>query len=146
MNTFPFYWSIVKNNKIDIVITLFDIDLLVLARNKKLFADNGISVIVSEPEVIEICNDKWKTYKFLCENGFHTPKTFLSLQQTMLALDKGELNFPIIVKPRFGCGSIALSVAENEMALLYYYRHIIRKINDSYLKYELETEQDIVLY
>ncbi len=147
-NYLPFLLNYCKENKIDILISLFDIDLLVLAKNKAKFAEIGTKVIVSEPELVEICNDKWKTYLFLKENGFKTPKTYLSLQRVLLALDSGELSYPIIVKPRFGCGSIAMSVAEDEMALLYYFRRNTRAVTRSYLKYESASvsEDEQIIY
>lgn len=142
----PFLLKYCRENKIDILISLFDIDLLVLARNKDKFAEIGTKVIVSDENWISICNDKWKTYQFLKENGFNVPKTYLTLQRTMLALESGELKYPIVIKPRFGCGSIALSVAEDEMALLYFYSRNNRAINQSYLKYESSTEEEKIIY
>lgn len=135
-NYIPFLLNYCKENQISILISLFDIDLPILAKNKEKFSQIGTNVIVSDEKIIEVCNDKWKTYLFLKENGFQTPKTYLTLQKTMLALDSGELQYPIIVKPRFGCGSIGMSVAEDEMALLYYFRHNSRVVSKSYLKYE----------
>ncbi len=132
----PFLLNYCKENQIDILLSLFDIDLLILAKNKHRFEAIGTRVIVSDEWLIEICNDKWKTYHFLKENGFAVPKTYISLQRVLLALESGELKYPIIVKPRFGCGSIGMSVAEDEMALLYYFRRNTRVIGKSYLKYE----------
>ena len=142
----PFLLNYCQENKIDILISLFDIDLLVLAKNKDKFAQIGTKVIVSDPEIVEICNDKWKTYKFLKENGFNVPKTYLTLEETILALDRGEIKYPVIVKPRFGCGSIAMSIAEDEMALLYYFRRNTRTINKSYLKYESAAVDEKLIY
>lgn len=135
-NYIPFLLNYCEKNRISILISLFDIDLLVLARNKDKFSEIGTKVIVSDEKVIQVCNDKWKTYLFLKENRFHVPKTYLTLQKAMLALDSGELKYPIIVKPRFGCGSIGMSIAEDEMALLYYFRRNSRVVSRSYLKYE----------
>ena len=145
-NYIPFLLNYCLENKIDIVISLFDIDLLVLAKNKKEFEKIGTRVIVSEPELVEICNDKWKSYLFLKENGFNTPKTYLSLEDTINAIDSGEIRYPVIVKPRFGCGSIAMSIAEDEMALLYYFRRNTRAINKSYLKYESSSVDEKIIY
>ena len=142
----PFLLKYCEENQIRILISLFDIDLLVLAKNKHLFEKIGTTVIVSHAELIEICNDKWKTYLFLKENGFHVPKTYLSLQKVILALDSGELKYPIIIKPRFGCGSIAMSVAEDEMALLYYFRRNTRAVNRTYLKYESAAVEDKIIF
>ena len=145
-NYIPFLLDYCKEHKIDILISLFDIDLLVLAKNKEKFEAIGTKVIVSDSELIEICNDKWKTYLFLKENGFHVPKTYCSLQRVILALDSGEIHYPIIIKPRFGCGSIAMSIAEDEMALLYYFRRNTRTISKSYLRYESEAVEEKILY
>lgn len=142
----PFLLNYCKENHIDIIVSLFDIDLLILAKNKEKFAEIGTRVIVSEPELISICNDKWKTYLYLKENGFNVPKTYLSLSKVMLALESGELHYPIVVKPRFGCGSIALSIAEDEMALLYYYSRNTRAVNRTYLKYESAGEEEKIIY
>lgn len=142
----PFLLEYCRENRIDLLISLFDIDLLVLAKHKQQFAEIGTRVIVADPELIEICNDKWKTHRFLMENGFLVPKTYLTLQSAMLALETGELQYPIIVKPRFGCGSIALSVAEDEMGLLYYYTRNRRTVNKSYLKYESNAVEEKVLF
>ncbi len=145
-NYIPFLLKFCKENRVDALISLFDIDLLVLAKNKDKFLDVGTKVIVSDPDFISICNDKWKTYKFLKENGFNTPKTYLTLKDTIVALDRGELKYPVVVKPRFGCGSIALSVAEDEMALLYYFRRNTRTIEKTYLKYESDYEEEKIIY
>lgn len=142
----PFLLDYCKNNAINILLSLFDIDLPVLAKNKQRFLEIGTTVIVSDSELLGVCNDKWKTYQYLTANGFNTPKTYLGLQRTMLALDSGELHYPIVVKPRFGCGSIALSIAEDEMALLYYFRRNTRAINNSYLKYESAGEEEKIIY
>ena len=145
-NYIPFLLEYCEVNKIDIVISLFDIDLFVLAKNKAKFEKIGTRVIVSDQELIEICNDKYKSYLFLKENGFNVPKTYLTLEDTINAIDRGELNYPIIVKPRFGCGSIAMSVAEDEMALLYYFRRNTRAVNNSYLKYESSVVDEKIIY
>ena len=63
-NYIPCLLDYCKTNNIDILISLFDIDLLVLANNKEEFAKIGTKVIVSDAEVISVCNDKWKTYNF----------------------------------------------------------------------------------
>ena len=47
-----------KQKAISAVISLFDIDLPVLAKNKALFSKEGIKLIVSDYDVTQICNDK----------------------------------------------------------------------------------------
>ena len=142
----PFLLEYCKDNKIDILISLFDIDLPVLAKNKKKFEKIGTRIIVSDTKIIDICNDKWKTYLFLKENGFNVPKTYLNLHSAMLAIERGELKYPVIIKPRFGCGSLGMSVAEDEMSLLYYYSRNVRAVKNTYLKYESDAQEDKILF
>ena len=132
----PFLLNYCKENKIDALFSVFDIDLPILAKNKQAFEEIGVKLIVSDSQVVNLCNDKWKTYKFLTENGINTPKTYCTLESIIDAIEKGEVNFPLMVKPRFGCGSIAISVAEDLEELKYEYAKIRKKINKSYLKYE----------
>ena len=52
-------------HKINAVLSLLDLDLMVLTKNKKKFEENGIKIISASEESIRICNDKWLTYSFL---------------------------------------------------------------------------------
>ncbi len=142
----PFLLNYCKEQAIDMIVSLFDIDLPVLAKNKDRFEAVGTRVVVSDANLLEICNDKWKTYEFLKENGFGVPKTYLTLQSAMLALESGEIHYPVIVKPRFGCGSLAMSVAEDEMALLYYYTRNTRAVRRTYLRYESDTVEEKIIF
>lgn len=125
-----------KEKKITAIISLFDIDLYVLSKNKKRFAENGIFIVVSDENAIDICNDKWKTYLFLKEKKIDCPKTYKSLQEVKVALDRKELDFPVIIKPRWGMGSIGIFIAEDETELDLFTKKIRRQIFNSYLKYE----------
>lgn len=142
----PFLLEYCQKNKISVLLSLFDIDLLVLAKHKKEFESIGTKVVVSDEEFVSICNDKWETYLFLKNNGFNVPKTYLSLSNVRQAINKGEINFPVIVKPRFGCGSIAMAIAEDDAALTYLYNHAIKSIEKSYLKYESAIAEEKVIF
>lgn len=128
--------------KINVVISLFDIDLPVLSRNKQKFFENNISVIVSDIEFIQICNDKWLTHNFLIENGFNAPNSFLSVTDVLKALESKTINFPLIIKPRWGMGSIGIFEVDNHEELLILYQKTLNSIKNSYLKYESNQELD----
>jgi carbamoyl-phosphate synthase large subunit len=132
----PFLINYCKENNINVIIPLFDIDLPVLAKNKDMFAENGIKVIVSAPSVIDICNDKWKTYQFLVKNGFNAPKTFLNVGDAISAINNKKVQYPVVVKPRWGMGTIAVYEAENEDEIKVFYEVTKRNIANTYLKYE----------
>jgi len=61
---------IVKAESVDLIIPTIDTDLLLLAENKAGFEKLGCRVLVSSPKVIQICQDKRKTYRFLLKNDF----------------------------------------------------------------------------
>jgi carbamoyl-phosphate synthase large subunit len=138
----PFLMDYCKQNSITVIIPLFDIDLPVLSKNKKLFEDIGVRVIVSDSTVTRICNDKWETSLFLCNNGIRVPKTYLSLADAKTAIDKKDISFPLIVKPRWGMGSISVYEANNIQELEVLYNKIEIDISKSYLKYESEEDRD----
>ncbi|MDU5108317.1 GNAT family N-acetyltransferase [Clostridium sp.] len=144
------YISFLKNycieNNISAIISLFDIDLPILSLKKKEFEDIGTKVIVSDENVINICNDKWETYKFLINNNFKAPKTFLELDDAILAIRNREIEYPVIIKPRWGMGSISVYEAENEEELNVLYKKAIRSVMNTYLKYEsLENIEKSIL-
>jgi carbamoyl-phosphate synthase large subunit len=118
------------------VISLFDIDLPILAKNKEKFAEQGIKIVVSNLKFIEICNDKWLTYNFLRENGFNTPRTFLEIDEVFDLINRNSIVFPLIIKPRWGMGSIGIFQADNIEELKVLYKKTSNSINESYLKFE----------
>lgn len=145
-NYIPFLLNYCEENKVDIIISLFDIDLLMLAKHKKQFEKIGTRVIVSDPAIVEVCNDKWKTYIFLKENGFNAPMSFLDINKVLEKISTGELEYPIIVKPRYGCGSISVAIAYDEEDLRYLTKKAKEDIANSYLKYESAATDDKVIY
>lgn len=136
----PFILNYCITNDIDVVISLFDIDLPILSKNKKLFKDSNINIIVSDEEVINVCNDKWLTFNFLKDNHIDTPLTFIDRKQAIDALENGLLKFPVIMKPRWGMGSIGIYRADNLEELEVFYKKISNEIQGSYLKYETKAD------
>lgn len=141
-NYIPFLLEFCKRKNIDAIISLFDIDLPILSKNITLFKQNGITVVVSEEQVLDICNDKYKTYQFLNENGFNTPKTFIEIDEIKNKLQNNTIKFPVILKPRWGMGSIGIFKADNLEELEVFYKKLSRKIFNTYLKYESSIDVD----
>lgn len=124
------------NENITVIISLFDIDLPILAKHKNRFEKNGITVIVSDYSVTQICNDKWQTYNFLNTIGIKQVATYISLDAVKNDLRSNKLNFPLILKPRWGMGSIGIYEVDNEVELEVLYNKLKNKIFETYLKYE----------
>ena len=146
-NYIEYLLNFCNKNQVDAIISVFDVDLPILSKNRELFEKNGIKLIVSNYEFVKICNDKWKTYEFLKKHNIPTIKTFLDINEVKLNIDKGELDYPIVIKPRFGMGSIGIYIAYNQLELEIFSKVCLNKINNTYLKYESnEYIQNVVLY
>jgi len=122
--------SIVKANRVKLLVPTVDLDLKVLARNKPKFAAAGCQVLVSAPEVIDICQDKRKTYRFLIKNGFDTPATI----SVASALSKKKLNWPCFLKPWNGSAGKQNTVVNNRRELLFYAKRIPNAICQEFIE------------
>jgi carbamoyl-phosphate synthase large subunit len=86
-----------------------DEELLPLARaRQRVEEEAGVKLIVNPLEVLETCMDKWKTYVFLKENGLPRAESAVpEFKESFYAAN----DFPLVVKPRDGHGSVGLHVA-----------------------------------
>ena len=125
--------DICKEYKVDALLCLNDLELPILAENKTRFEALGTKVIVSDPEVIDICFDKYKTAKWVESLGLNAPKTYVTLASAKEALAKGEIAFPLFMKPRWGSGSIGLETIEDMEELDTYYNLLFKKIKKTIL-------------
>lgn len=124
-----------KNN-ISAVLSLFDIDLLVLAKNEKRFKDAGIELILAPERFVSLCNDKYKTAQFAKSLGLNTPRTYKNIDEVLDAISENKIQFPIIIKPRWGMASMGIYTAYNELELTVFSEAAKREITNSYLKFE----------
>lgn len=125
--------NICKEQKVDALISLNDLELPILAENKTKFEELGVTVIVSNPEVIDIAFDKYKTAQWVESIGLNAPKTYVTLASAKEALAKGEIAFPLFMKPRWGSGSIGLETIEDMEELDIYYHLLMKKIKKTIL-------------
>ena len=146
-NYIPSIIEFCKEKNIKAVLSLFDIDLLVLAKNRNSFEDAGIKLILAPAAFVEICNDKWQTYNFILSLGLKTPKTYLKIEDVKKAISNREISFPIIMKPRWGMASMGIYKVENEIELNVFTEKCKRDIFNSYLKYESSmTANEAIIY
>jgi len=127
--------SIVKSNRVKLLVPTVDLDLKLLAQNKSKFAALGCCVLVSAPEVVDICQDKRKTYRFLVRNGFDTPLTMsirsaLRCASSLVTRVTGHESrvtspgFPCFLKPWDGYASRGNAVVKNRQELLFFAKRI----------------------
>jgi carbamoyl-phosphate synthase large subunit len=98
-------YKICLKNDVKGIISLNDVELPLLAQHKSKFMEKGIKLVVSDPETIDVCYDKYKTFKFLKENKFTFAKTYISIDDTLRDIKSKNLKFPLLLKPRKGSSS-----------------------------------------
>lgn len=125
--------NICKEQQIDVLLSLNDLELPILAENKARFEELGVKVIVSSPEVIDIAFDKYKTAQWVESLGLVAPKTYVRLDDVKKALAAGEIDFPLFMKPRWGSGSIGLESIADMEELDIYYNLLMKKIKKTIL-------------
>lgn len=125
--------DICREQKIDALLSLNDLELPILAENKARFEELGVKVIVSSPEVIDIAFDKYKTAQWVESLGLVAPKTYVRLEDAKKALAAGKIDFPLFMKPRWGSGSIGLESIADMEELEIYYNLLMKKIKKTIL-------------
>jgi len=135
--------SIVKTYRVKLLVPTVDLDLKLLAQNKSKFAAMGCSVLVSAPAVVDICQDKRKTYRFLARNGFDTPLTMsirsalvhrLSPVASPLSRRRACPGFPCFLKPWDGYASRGNAVVKNRKELLFFAKRIPNAICQEFVE------------
>lgn len=125
--------DICRKHDIVALISLNDLELPILAVNRFRFDEIGVKVIVSSEEVIDICFDKYRTAQYVESLGLKSPKTYICLDDAFEALDCGELTFPLVLKPRWGSGSIGLEFVNDMYELKETYAQLLKKVRKSIL-------------
>lgn len=125
--------EICRKHKINAVVSLNDLELPILAKNRQRFEREGVTLIVSDPEVIDICFDKYRTAQYVESIGLKSPKTYVNLDGAIEALKNGELAFPLVLKPRWGSGSIGIEFVNDFDELHDVYAQLLKKVKKSIL-------------
>ena len=118
----PFYvdeiLGICKRENIKGVFSLIDPELSLIAQNADRFIEAGVTPIVSSYELCETSLDKYKMYEMLVKLGIPTAKCYLSIEDFESAMEAGEVDFPVFVKPRKGSASININAVESKEMLI----------------------------
>ena len=112
-------FDITKRHNVDLLMPSSGFDIYLYSKYKAELEKLGAFAVVSDPDNLEICRDKLKTYNFL-RTDFDLPFT---------TSDSKEFDrFPLIAKPRFGKGS----------------RNVIKVQDAEELRYVTEKFKDMI--
>ena len=106
----PIYIDIIldicKKERVDVVTTFIDPEIMLLAENREKFTQMGVEVLAPYTETAKLCCDKYEMFKYMREKGIRTAMTWGTFDEVKKAIDDGEASLPVFVKPRTGSGSV----------------------------------------
>ena len=112
--------KICLENRVSAVLSLIDPELSIIAQKKRLFNEINVKVLVPDSELVNMSHDKYQMYRFLKDNGFKTPITYLSKEECLEALKEEQVQYPLFIKPRKGSASQNIGMVNNRYELDYY--------------------------
>lgn len=121
-----------KSRRIDTIIPLNDLELPVLSENKHKFENEGITVILSSPEIVDLCYDKFKTLSFTQKLSVKPIPTFLSPEKA-IEYRKNNMNVRFVIKPRWGTASVGIEYPLDDEELITQF-NIQKKKHNNYYK------------
>lgn len=110
--------EICRDDQIDLVIPTIDTDLLLLSQNREGFETVDTKVMISSPDMIQICRNKNNTSQFFMDCGLYAPMPVNNWQAY-----KG--GYPAFIKPKDGSSSINAFKISDEKELEIYANKIV---------------------
>ena len=105
---------------IDLIVSLIDPELPVLAAARDRLERTGAMLSLPDLATVEIAGDKIRTYEHFIANGILTAHTW-DVGDGKLPTDA---QFPLVIKPRFGSGTVDVVTVHNAEEFDYFARHI----------------------
>ena len=98
--------ELLKTKKYDVVVPCVDFSAAILSRNKIEFSEYA-KVVSNDWDVYQIAANKEKTMEVCMGNNIPAPITLLNVH-SLADVEKSDIQFPIIIKPKTGYGAIGL--------------------------------------
>ena len=130
--------DICRKEKIRAVTSFIDPEIEVLAGQREVFRSQGILPLCPSWETARLCFDKYEMFRHLRAHGVCTVLTYRDLASFKEGLAKGEIAFPVFIKPVTGSGSVGARRVEDLATL----EELIREGRYDYIIQELMTEGD----
>ena len=98
--------EICKKERIKVITSLIDPEIAILSKNREKFLNIGVLPLCPDIQTSDLCFDKYKMYEYLKHCGIRTVLTYPDVKSFDEGYNKGEIDFPVFIKPRTGSGSV----------------------------------------
>ncbi|MEP7350098.1 MAG: ATP-grasp domain-containing protein [Sphingorhabdus sp.] len=110
--------QILAEERPDAVLVGTDVELAIFAEHRHEWETKfATHIIISDPRMIAIADDKYLTCQFLADHDLDPPLSALPENDEELAHLIETAGFPLIVKPRVGARSVGVSLVHNPAQL-----------------------------
>lgn len=130
--------EICKENDVRAITTLIDPEIEILANHREELLERGILPLCPADWTAKLCFNKYEMFKHLQAKGVRTVLTYNTIESFKEGLEKGEISFPVFMKPISGSGSVGIGRCDTM-------EEVLEKWNDgkfTYIIQELMTEGD----
>lgn len=123
--------EICKKQHVNCLVPLNDWEVPAISAHKKELDKLGVSVFAPDSNIVEKVRDKGKYRELLDLLDVKTPLSYFNVESAKKALERREVSFPLIVKPRNGSASIGIEIIDNVEDMEFAYQHAVRQIKES---------------
>lgn len=95
------------------ITTLIDPEIELLAKHRDDLLSKGVLPLCPADWTAHLCFDKYEMFKYLHSKGVRTVLTYNSLEGLKEGLERGEISFPVFMKPISGSGSVGIGKVNN---------------------------------
>ena len=112
-NYFEQVKDICREDEVKAITTLIDPEIELLAKHRNELLEMGILPLCPAEWTAHLCYDKYEMFRHLQSKGVRTVLTYNTLKSFKDGLDKGEIAFPVFMKPISGSGSVGIGRCNN---------------------------------
>ena len=128
--------TLCETNEVKLLIPTIDTELPVLSKNRSLFAQHGVQLVISNEAHIQCFANKRQTHTFFAQRNIGHPKEY----------SKHHFEFPVFVKPFDGSRSINTHIVHKKEQLMPYFFRDTNLMFLEYLDHTLFDEYTCDLY
>ena len=123
--------EICDKNEVKAITTVIDPEIEILASHRRELVAKDILPLCPADWTAHLCFDKYEMFKHLRSKGVRTVLTYNSLEGLKDGIAKGEISFPVFMKPVSGSGSVGIGKVES-------WKSAEEKFNDGKFKYIIQ--------
>lgn len=99
--------GVIKKHKVDMIIPGIEADMQMWNKKREAIQASGVTILLNNPELIDLCSDKWLFYKKLHDAGLQL--TIESRIEGTFEEIQSSFGLPFLLKPRNGFASKGIS-------------------------------------